>query len=251
MQRLRLFGVLVVLAACGSTTYQEADPYLDPPADGGRDAGSAVDAGKRDAGWGTGAKDAGVTRDAGQLPDAGMARDAGTSCSVINCPGCCTASGQCKTGQALDGCGKNGAVCDLCSEFERCGSAQTCELDPAITWLARPTSAAVKHQSWDDSPPDVELALWCPATHAMANGFSPKVQDSYDPTWSEGGCTGSSADLITGGFGFTATDVDFFDDDEVCPFTTLPVTEADLRAGMLQMTSTCGFDSLTITLTKQ
>lgn len=252
--RLQLIGVLMVVAACGSTTYQEGDPYMVPAVnDAGGDAGVVADAGKRDAGAlpaDAGARDGGV-RDAGSMPvDAGV-RDAGLACSVTNCAGCCTATGQCKGGQASEACGKHGMACDLCSEFERCGGGQSCEIDPTTTWLVRPTAAAVKHQAWDDSPPDVELTLWCPATHAMANGFSPKVQDSYDPTWSEGGCTGSTVDLITGGFGFTAVDVDFFADDEVCPFTTLPVTEAALRAGVLQLTSTCGFDSLTVTLTKQ
>lgn len=251
LRRVTLSCVLGLMSACGSTTYQEGDPYLNPVT---TDAGQATDAGKHDAGVlrsDAGTRDAGV-RDGGQTQatDAGQS-DAGRACSVSTCSGCCTANGQCETGQTNQVCGKNGATCALCTEFERCGSAQTCEMNPSITWLVQPTSAAIKHLDWDSSAPDVRLDLWCPATRSMPNGASPKVQDSYDPTWSSGGCTGNTADLISGGLGIKATEVDAFADDELCPFTTIPITEAALRAGTVVLTSTCGFDSLTVTLTKQ
>ncbi len=254
LRRVTLSWVLGLTAACGSTTYQEGDPYLNPIVitDAGLDAGAPADAGRRDSGVrivDAGISDAGA-RDAGQSADAGQP-DAGRACSATTCSGCCTPSGQCQTGQTNAVCGKNGVSCDVCSDFERCGSAQACELDPSVTWLVQPTAAAIKHLDWDSSPPDVRLDLWCPATRSMPNGACAKVQDSYDPTWSTGGCTGTTADLLGGGLGIKAIEVDAAFDDELCPFTTIAIDEAALRAGTVGLTSTCGFDSLTVTLTKQ
>ena len=86
----------------------------------------------------------------------------------------------------------------------------------------------------------------------MSNGSSPTVEDSYDPTWSTGGCTATTVDLLTGGFGFEAKEVDFQFDDTVCGFTTIAITQADLRAGKIVATSPCsGLTSLTVSFTKQ
>ena len=256
--------MVVALSACGSTTYEERDPNLAHASslDGGpnRDAGAVVTA-KPDAG--TQALDAGAPRDAGLAspPDAGSGVDAGLkpdagqppgdACSPLTCSGCCSA-GVCQQGQSTASCGNNGVACTACRGTDRCGTAQACELDPTATWLVQPTAAVLTDKSWDlTSDPDPKLTLWCPATRAMPNGASPKVSDTYTPTWSTGGCTASAADLVSGGFGFTAVDVDLSSDDEVCPFTTIAISEAQLRAGRIDVPAMCGLKSLTVALQKQ
>jgi hypothetical protein len=248
MGRVRLIGVLG-LVACGSATYEERDPYFVR-----LDAGPA-------------AHDAGVVHlaDAGTHFDAGTARDAGPTatqdagltdagapvCSMLTCSGCCNNT-VCDPGQTVASCGQNGATCAICTGTDRCGTSQRCELDPTTRWLVQPTAATIQNKAWDTtSGPDTTLSLWCPATHAMANGGCDKVSDSYTPTWSSGGCIATAGDLLSGGFGFTAADVDVFSDDEICGFTTIAVTEAQLRAGRLDVPAMCGLVSMTVTLTRQ
>ncbi len=242
------------LIGCGSTSYEEHDPSL-VHVDAGHDAGvlASKDAGaviKTDAGS-TAAFDAGTTSvmtdagalDAGQLPGGG--------CTALNCSGCCS-SGKCETGQTAASCGKNGVACTACMGTDRCGSAQACELDPTGVWLVQPTAAVLTDDAWDlTSNPDTRLTLWCPANRSMPNGSSPEVDETYTPTWTTGGCTGTAADLLSAGFGFTATEVDVHDDDVICSFKTIAVTEAELRAGRIDVPAMCGLKSLTVALKKQ
>ncbi len=252
--------MVVGLIGCGSTSYEEHDPS-QVHLDAGRDAGASTDAGvvvtKPDAGASSGV-DAGITHpDAGTtsvMTDAG-ALDAGQvpggGCTALNCSGCCS-SGKCEAGQSAASCGKNGVSCVACMGTDRCGSAQACELDPAGVWLVQPTAAVLTSDAWDlTSDPDTKLTLWCPANRSMPNGSSPQVDETYTPTWTTGGCIGSAADLLSAGFGFTATEVDLSADDVICSFKTIAITEAQLRAGRIDVPAMCGLKSLTVALKKQ
>jgi hypothetical protein len=48
------------------------------------------------------------------LPDA---------CSAATCAGCCTAGGQCETGDTISACGSHGATCSVCTDVQECTEA--------------------------------------------------------------------------------------------------------------------------------
>ena len=174
------------------------------------------------------------------------------TCSAANCASGCCSGGVCQPGTSASACGNGGAACAACAASDSCLPAGVCDLDPASTWVVQPTVAHVDSTvPWDlTSPPDVEMALWCPATRSNYNGLAAKVQDSYDPTWTSGGCTVTAAQLFADGFAFDAIDIDGTGADTITSFTTVPVTAATLRAGTLTG-SAGGLDSVTFSFTKQ
>jgi hypothetical protein len=52
--------------------------------------------------------------------DLGQRYDTGGSGGCQNCFGCCTPAGQCKIGNTIDACGKNGGSCRTCTLNQQC-----------------------------------------------------------------------------------------------------------------------------------
>ena len=173
------------------------------------------------------------------------------TCSAPTCQGCCVA-GACQPGTTAAACGQGGAACASCTLPDSCLTNRTCNIDPASSWIVQPTIAHIDPTiAWDaTSAPDPEMALWCPSTVSSYNGLAAKVNNSYDPTWTTGGCTVTAAALFTGGFAFDCVDIDSISSDTITSFTTVPVTPATLRAGTLTGRAG-GLDSVTFTFTKQ
>ncbi|MBW2735515.1 MAG: hypothetical protein JRH20_24285, partial [Deltaproteobacteria bacterium] len=58
----------------------------------------------------------------GQSCPAGICQTGTGSCSIANCPGCCTAAGRCSVGTTSLECGNAGAACQSCSAGQQCQS---------------------------------------------------------------------------------------------------------------------------------
>ena len=51
-----------------------------------------------------------------------------TTCSAVNCAGCCTADGQCADGTANDSCGSGALLCNTCSGGQTCSDRRCVSL---------------------------------------------------------------------------------------------------------------------------
>jgi hypothetical protein len=143
-----------------------------------------------------------------------------------------------------------------CPASDVCGATQACGIDPASTWEVLPTSAAIAPDNngfaWDSlSDPDAEIGLWCPSNEANVSAVMPKVSNDFNPTWSTGGCLVTASALMADGLGFDALEIDTTSYDVISPFTVVPITEADLRAGTKIVGPSGGLDSMTLRFTKQ
>src|SRR5690349_11700055 len=124
-----------------------------------------------------------------------------------------------------------------------CGTetnAMLTTIDPASMWIFQPRSATIASNddggSWDidGSAPDVIVRSECPS------GTSAETieVESYNPTWSAGGCTARADKLVVEG-----VDVEIFDNDDAIDSddgvasTTVRLRESDLTAGMVTITS--------------
>ena len=225
------------LVGCGAAEFTTHDPY----ADAGTPA--ATDAGSGGGGGGGGGGSVG----------GGAGGGGGVTCSASNCQGCC-ANGACQSGISTAQCGRGGGACQACAASDLCRADQTCGLDPAATWRVMVSAAVVAPtnfgSAWDNlTDPDPELGLWCPATAASYSAVMPKVSDTFTPSWTTGGCTVTAAALLADGLGYDAIDVDTTTADEIAPFTVVPVSEADLRAGTLVVGPNQGLESMTVRFT--
>jgi hypothetical protein len=249
-----LLSASIFFLACGQSQFNTHDPYADAGqhqrVDGGTTGGGT-------AGGGGGATGGGGGATGGGGGATGGGGGGSASCSSANCQGCCAGT-VCQPGTSNAQCGQGGVACVACpAASDICKADQTCGIDPASIWEVLPTAAVVAPKNggggnWDSSsPPDPELGLWCPASEQNLSAVMPKVSDSFNPTWSSGGCTASASGLLADGVGFDAIDIDSLVSDQITYFSITTITEADLRAGTKTVGPTEGLDSMTLRLTKQ
>ena len=182
-----------------------------------------------------------------------------TECNSTTCSGCCTSSGSCETGTTAGACGTNGAACVVCTNGQACNANQVCAgVDPESTWKVQPASATIKNNNngakWDadDSAPDAKVVLYCPQSATDSTSTTDVVNDSYEPTWSSGGCVLKASQLLSGGFAYQVLDDDVLGATE--PITqkiNVSVTEADLLGGVSKAVPSDGLTALRISLQKQ
>jgi len=144
-----------------------------------------------------------------------------------------------------------------CTGQKVCTATQVCGLDPEATWTVQPVSATISStnagSTWDfgGGAPDPYVATWCPADAAMPT-YTDTVNDSFMPTWTNGGCSAKAKDLLSKGFALLVVDVDVSSNDTIASKGTLMVTEADLLSGqMTGITNNNTLVNLTVRFTKQ
>ncbi|MET0405068.1 MAG: hypothetical protein ABW123_21810 [Cystobacter sp.] len=177
----------------------------------------------------------------------------GTSqkCSASNCAGCCF-NNVCQTGTTASACGKAGATCGSCGSNQVCKMDQTCGVDPNGVWLVQPISARItpdnNGSAWDGdgSPPDVFISMWCPGS---LDTLTSEVE-SYNPTWTSGGCTAKASELLANRWLFQLWDSDISSDDTITNTLGFQFTEQILLAGTASFQASGGLTSLTVQLRK-
>ncbi len=192
--------------------------------------------------------------DTGTDPDGGTP-DTGVACSIKNCLGCCF-NGACQTGTTAVACGSFGVQCAVCLTHQIC-SDQFCRVDPEGTWKVQPTDAKIattnQGSDWDfgGGAPDPFALLWCPSTSANATSSTPTVNDSFNPTWTTGGCVMKAKDLLSVGYAIQVWDEDISSNDSVCGKGTITVKESDLLLGTMNLVALPNLISLNVALQKQ
>lgn len=177
-----------------------------------------------------------------------------TACGPQNCTGCCF-NGACQPGSTVAGCGKSGASCAVCATNQICRVDQTCGVDPERTWVVQPTAARIASSNngstWDGdgSAPDPQVLMNCGDVTPAA--VTPEASDTYQPSWSSGGCTGKAKDLLRAGWTFQLFDIDAFADDTITASLRVTLTEADFIQGGFTLQPSGGMQSMTVTMRPQ
>lgn len=161
-------------------------------------------------------------------------------CTAASCPTGCCLNGTCQPGTQPIACGTGGVACAQCMMNQACAN-QTCGLDPQSMWRIHPTMGQVTMKktngdNWDGfgGAPDPYVNLYCPATAASITDTSSEASNTLSPTWTDGECVVTAAQLLADGFAFSVYDADGFfggADDSIIGKTTVTVTMADLMAG--------------------
>ncbi len=138
-------------------------------------------------------------------------------------------------------------------------TGQTCGFDPQSMWRVHPSSAVTNStkiggSGWDSfgGDPDVYVDLHCPASGGITDSTS-TASDTTTPSWSDGECVMTAAELMSTGFAFAVYDEDGLlggADDLVAPKTTVPVTSADLMAGSVMRGPVSALTSITFTFSR-
>ncbi len=177
------------------------------------------------------------------------------TCNSTNCAGCCL-NGACQAGTTPAACGKNGAACSPCDNNQVCRQDQTCGVDPESTWRVQPVRAKVAANDngtdWDGdgSAPDVVVAMACPPLSAPVQSGTPEVQ-SYNPTWTSGGCVTKAKHLLAEQWVMQVWDIDFADDDTITQPLGYQFTESDFVRGSVTFSASGGMESMALELQKQ
>jgi hypothetical protein len=218
------FLMAVLLTGCTTTV-------IDMPKDGG-----GADTGDPDGG----------TVDSGT--------DSGVACSIKNCLGCCYGNA-CQTGTTAVACGSFGVQCAVCLTHQIC-SDQFCRVDPEGTWKVQPTDAKIattnQGADWDfgGGAPDPYTLTWCPAS-AVSASATPTANDTFNPTWTTGGCVMKAKDLLLVGYAIQVWDEDVSSNDSVCGKGTIVPKESDLLAGTMNLAALPNLISLNVAFQKQ
>ncbi|OGR13009.1 MAG: hypothetical protein A2341_28120 [Deltaproteobacteria bacterium RIFOXYB12_FULL_58_9] len=160
-------------------------------------------------------------------------------CTAANCAGCCL-DGTCQPGDTASACGKSAIECAQCGNDQICRVDQTCGVDPDSNWKVQPVAGTIAADNdgveWDvdNSAPDVVVNLNCPPLGGTWDSQTPEVQ-SYDPTWTTGGCIATASDLLSAGLEIQMFDVDVVVDDPIADMFTYVVTEDDLTNGSVTL----------------
>ena len=122
------------------------------------------------------------------------------------------------------------------SMFAGCLLASACgpnAFDANATYTVTPLDAQVASSNngaaWDpdNSAPDVQVSLACPGQNAA---FTSAVE-SYQPTWSNGSCTATGAQLRDTGITWHLEDVDLTINDSITAVVTSRLSETVIRSG--------------------
>ena len=89
-----------------------------------------------------------------------------------------------------------------------------------------------------------------PLPSAPVSGFTPEAQ-SYNPTWTSGGCVTKASALLAEPFTFWLTDVDVVSDDSITAVLQYQLTESDFASGSLSFQPSGGMEALTVQLQRQ
>ena len=179
---------------------------------------------------------------------------AAASCGPQNCSGCCF-NGSCQPGSTAAGCGKSGASCASCTANQICRVDQSCGVDPESTWVVQPTSARVAANnngtSWDGdgSAPDPRVFMTCGDMTAATS--TQEASNTYQPTWSTGGCSARAKDLLRAGWTFQVFDIDAVSDDSITGSLRVTPTEADFAAGSFTLQPSGGLQTMTVAMRRQ
>jgi len=179
----------------------------------------------------------------------------GSTCSASNCVGCCL-NGACQAGTTAAGCGRNGAACVQCSTNQVCRADQACGVDPESTWRVQPVSASIASSNngsaWDGdgSGPDVKVYGWCPPFPSSASA-TPEASDTYQASWTSGGCTAKAKDLLASGWTFQVFDIDLVSDDTITAQLNVTLGEAQFIQGGFSLPPTGGLTAMSVQLVKQ
>lgn len=236
----------------------------------GGSAGGSVTGGGRAGGSGGGTSGGGVAgggTSGGGVAGGGSAggNAAGGSgggaagCSSTTCATGCCLNGTCQPGTQPLACGTNGVTCAQCMTNEAC-SNQTCGFDPQSMWRVHPTMARINPSKpsgsgWDSfgGDPDPYVDLYCPATASGITDSSSSASDTLTPSWTDGACVMTAAQLMSAGFAFAAYDEDGLlggADDLIVGKTTVPVTASDLMTGTISRGPSSGLASITFSFTR-
>lgn len=208
---------------------------------------------------GTGGSDSGVDTDSGTGGMDSGHPDTGVACSIYNCAGCCF-NNACQAGTATTACGIFGVVCAYCPGVATtaiCKADQTCGVDPEGVWKVQPTSATIattnQGADWDfgGGAPDPYALLWCPSSSVSATNSTPTAADTFNPTWSSGGCLMKAKDLMNVGYAIQAFDEDVSVNDSICGKGTIVPSELELFAGSMTLKALPNLITMNVALVKQ
>ena len=173
---------------------------------------------------------------------------AGRNCGDDGCGGTC---GACQQGYACGGngscvqgctpscggkvCGPDGcgASCGSCSKGFKCGGAGSCDVDPSGLWALTITTGNVSEKDPSGSAWDFPGGLPDPFVCLTINGTrtcTSTAKDTLMPIWNET-VTGTAIALESGVI-VEMWDEDVSVNDPICAKGTVPVTEANLKAGV-------------------
>lgn len=232
---------------------------------GGTATGGGLATGGGVVGGGTGGSGGGVVTGGG-VAGGGMAGggaaggSAGGSagCSAATCATGCCLNGTCQPGTQPLACGTAGVACAQCMTNEAC-TGQTCGFDPQSMWRVHPSSAVTNStklsgSGWDSfgGDPDPYVDLHCPSSGGITDSTS-SVSDTTMPSWSDGECVMTAAELMSSGFAFAVYDADGIlggADDLIAPKTTVRPTSADLMAGTVMRGPVSALTSITFTFSR-
>ncbi len=139
-------------------------------------------------------------------------------------------------------------------------TAQACGFDPQSMWRLHPSTARVaptklSGSGWDPggAAPDPYVQLFCPATSSSFTDRTASASTTLTPSWSDGECVMTAAQLMSTGFAFAVYDADGLlggADDLIAPKTTVMVSGADLMAGTLTRGPVSALTSITFTFSR-
>jgi hypothetical protein len=173
-------------------------------------------------------------------------------CNATNCStGCCNGN-VCEYGTDVTLCGKGAVACKACGNNQVCDATQKCSIEPERQWRIYPSTATVNASdngaAWDSdgSPPDVQITMACPANGGASLIGGGETQ-SFNPGWSPStsGCILKASELLSGGFLWSADDIDVIGKDAITAPTTTELTEADIVAGQKVLTGQGQMNSIT------
>jgi hypothetical protein len=102
-------------------------------------------------------------------------------------------------------------------------------VQPVSAEIARTNNGS--YWDGDGSGPDVKVTMSCPPASAPIAGATPIAYDTWEPTWSSGGCVTTASALLAAPWRFQVWDSDLTVDDTITPELTLQLTEAHFAAG--------------------
>jgi hypothetical protein len=103
----------------------------------------------------------------------------------------------------------------------------------------------------DGSGPDVKVYGWCPPFPSSASA-TPEASDTYQPSWTSGGCTAKAKDLLASGWFFQVFDIDIeSESDTITDLLHVTLYEAAFIQGGFSLEPTGGLRAMRVQLVKQ
>jgi len=93
--------------------------------------------------------------------------------------------------------------------------------------------------------------MTCPSASGPISSSTAAIQDTWNPTWTTGGCVTKASALLAQPWVFQAVDQDLVSDDPICQTSQLQFTEANFAAGGWSGPGLGGLQTLTVELQPQ